>query len=99
MMTTITNEQQIAQTKGNLAGNMNGDMVLMSIANGKYYNLGSVGGRIWEMIGEPISLERLNAALLDEYEVEPAECEEKVQIFLNLLWDEGLIQVSHDVIL
>lgn len=99
MTTTISPEQQIVQTRGNLASNMNGDKVLMSIVNGKYYNLGQVGGRIWELIADPISLEQLNAALLDEYEVDPAECEEQIQTFLNVLLSEGLIQVSYEFIL
>ena len=29
---------------------MGGEKVMLSVKNGKYYNLGEIGGEIWELI-------------------------------------------------
>ena len=34
--------------KGNIVSDMGGEKVMLSIENGKYYNLGEMGGEIWE---------------------------------------------------
>jgi hypothetical protein len=51
-----------------------------------------VGGRVWELIEHPITIDQLIRSLLIEYDVEQSECEEQVIGFLELLMKEGLIQ-------
>ena len=70
---------------------------MLSIQNGKYYNLGEVGGQIWEMISEPISVNQLVANLLCEYNVKQQDCEIQVISFLNLLLKEELINHKETV--
>ena len=65
--------------------------MMLSIQSGKYYNLGALGGEIWELIKEPISFEKLVTTLQARYDVGQAECEEHVAAFLNQLLEEGLI--------
>ncbi|MBP1990383.1 lasso peptide biosynthesis PqqD family chaperone [Paenibacillus eucommiae] len=80
------------QGKGNIVSNMGGEKVMLSIDNGKYYNLGEVGGRIWDMIALPVSASQIVTALMSEYHVGQEECEQQVLSFLELLMKEGLIQ-------
>lgn len=94
MSTTFNLQQRVAQTPGHLVSNMNGEKVMMSIEKGKYYNLGHVGGRIWELIESPSTIEEITSALLSEYDVDRNTCENQVQSFLNHLLSEGLIQVE-----
>ena len=81
----------MVQGKGNIVSDMDGEKVMLSIRNGKYYNLGEVGGRIWELMEHPIKVERMVAILMSEYEVEQSECEQQVVSFLELLLKEGII--------
>ena len=93
----MTNKQQdlknalYSQKQGNIVSDMDGEKVMLSIQSGKYYNLGALGGEIWELIKEPISFEELVTTLLSRYDVGQAECEEQVAAFLNQLLEEGLI--------
>ncbi|MBW7476738.1 lasso peptide biosynthesis PqqD family chaperone [Paenibacillus oenotherae] len=91
---TLTMGHIIAQTKGNLVSNMDNDKVLMSINSGKYYNLGGIGGKIWELIETPVSVEEIVAALTVEYEVGTAECSSQVLAFLHNLLQEQLIEAN-----
>ncbi|MCM3131523.1 lasso peptide biosynthesis PqqD family chaperone [Paenibacillus polysaccharolyticus] len=87
----------ITRKEGNLVSDMAGEKVMMSIASGKYYNLGSTGGRIWELIAEERTLEELIETLAMEYDIGPDECREQVISFLEHLSREGLIHISSGV--
>jgi hypothetical protein len=72
---------------------MAGEKVMFSVSTGKYYSLGSIGGRIWELIGSPIGVGRLVDELTAEFAVERPECERQVRKFLRSLKRESLIEV------
>ncbi|MDR6878665.1 lasso peptide biosynthesis PqqD family chaperone [Bacillus sp. 3255] len=91
---SIPLQYRFVQEKGNIVSDMDGDKVMMNIHNGKYYNLGQIGGRIWELIAEPASAPEIVAVLMKEYDVEQAVCEEHVGAFLKHLMDEKLVHVG-----
>ncbi|MGX2961399.1 lasso peptide biosynthesis PqqD family chaperone [Peribacillus sp. JNUCC 23] len=93
----ISLNKLIAQGKGNIVSDMGGEKVMLSVRNGKYYNLGEMGGAIWDRIEKPISVTQLINALMSEYEVEQSECEEQVISFLELLNEEGLLKLGEEV--
>jgi hypothetical protein len=88
----ISFKHQIIKSGDIIVSDMDGEKVMLSVQNGKYYNLGKVGGRIWELMDRPVSVAQLVTALMSEYEVEQAECEEQVLSFLEHLRKEGLVQ-------
>lgn len=90
----ILSSDVISQVEGNVVSDMEGDKVMLSIENGKYYNLGDIGGEIWELIQEPIPFSNLISSLIEQYEVNQDECEKGVQFFLNQLLHDKLIQVN-----
>lgn len=86
--------QKVGQVKGNIVSDMGGEKVMLSIKNGKYYNLGETGGEIWDLVETPIEVKQLVMTLISSYQVEQTDCEEQVISFLNHLLDEGLIEIS-----
>ncbi|EMI9090657.1 PqqD family protein [Bacillus cereus] len=90
----ISLNQFITQVQGNIVSDMNGEKVMLSIQKGKYYNLGELGGVIWGLIEKPLSVTQLIKALTLEYEVEQSKCEKEVISYLEILLEEGLIEVS-----
>lgn len=88
----ITPSTVVAQNEGYIASNMDGEKVMMSIKNSKYYNLGEIGGAIWDAAVRPITVSDLVNRLLSEYEVTREQCEKQVIAFLEKLQKEGLIQ-------
>lgn len=87
----------VRQGEGNIVSDMSGEKVMLSITNGKYYNLGDMGGEIWDLIKESISINQIITILLSKYEVDQSECEEQVSSFLKHLQEEGLIQVEEAI--
>ncbi|WP_431800732.1 lasso peptide biosynthesis PqqD family chaperone [Halobacillus andaensis] len=83
----------VSQAEGNIVSDMGNEKVMLSVENGKYYNLGEMGGVIWELIESPVTIAEVVESLLAQYEVGRAECEEQVTAFINKLSEEGLIEV------
>lgn len=84
----------IEQSQGNVVSDMDGEKVMMNFQKGKYYNLGEVGGVIWDLIEKPIYIHKLIGKLTSEYNIEQADCERQVLSFLKSLYNEGLIQAA-----
>ena len=74
-----------------MAADMNGSTVMMDIQTGKYYNLGEVGGVIWDLLEQPIAVETLIEKLLKKYSVPRGECEKDTVQFLQQLMSRGLV--------
>jgi hypothetical protein len=91
---SISLNQSIKQVPGNIVSDMDGEKVMLSVTNGKYYNLGDMGGNIWDILSESNTFKQLIEKLTDEYNVESSECEEQVAHFLELLLSENLITVA-----
>lgn len=92
----IEQKQLISQVQGHIVSDMNGEKVMLSVENGKYYNLGRIGGDIWEFISSPITLEDLVVCLTEKYDVSVHECKIQVERFLEMLWNEGLVKFTEE---
>ena len=87
----MTDTTVLSRREGLMAADMNGSAVMMDIMTGKYYNLGQVGGRIWELLEEPMTLSALVTKLTAEYDVSAEQCRADVEPFLNTLLERGLL--------
>lgn len=93
-MDTIVLNSVIAGKKEIAIADMDGEVVMMSLETGKYYNLGSMGTIIWGMIENPVSVETIISKLLDKYEVTQQQCEAEVISFLNAMAKQGLLEIK-----
>ena len=91
----ITNQldTKYSQSPGNIVSDMDGEKVMLSVSNGKYYNLGEMGGEIWELMKEPITIQELVATLQSQYNVDQADCHANVTDFLRQLLEQGLVSI------
>jgi len=56
------------------------------------YVLNAVGSRIWDLLEEPTTADRIGVAVSEEFEVPPAQATADVMEFLEALESRGLIQ-------
>ncbi|CAH8705348.1 lasso peptide biosynthesis PqqD family chaperone [Paenibacillus thiaminolyticus] len=89
---SITPVDTLVQCEGHIVSDMAGEKVMLSVQKGKYYNLGTLGGEIWDMLITPVKAEHIIRSILSAYEVESSECEEDILLFLSDLEHEGLIR-------
>ncbi|MEH7076439.1 lasso peptide biosynthesis PqqD family chaperone [Neobacillus drentensis] len=93
----LTMETTIVQRPGNIISDMDGETVMMSIENGKYYNLGEIGGAVWKNLSIPITIGDLISKLTSEFNVEISECQKEVIPFLEQLLNERLIMIEKSI--
>ena len=87
----MTDNTILSRRMGLMTADMNGSAVMMDIMSGKYYNLGEVGGRIWELLEDPTDLGTLIGKLTAEYDVSADRCRGDTLPFLEKLISQGLL--------
>jgi len=68
--------------------------VILSLKNGNYYGLNSVGLAIWSLLQESSTIDEIEAELLKRYEVDEGTCRREVDAFLKTMISEGLIEIN-----
>lgn len=88
----MTDNTILSRRMGLMTADMNGSAVMMDIMSGKYYNLGEVGGRIWELLEQPMTVTALVEKLTAEYDVSAERCRTDMEPFLMKLLERGLLE-------
>jgi len=83
----------VKAAQGQMSCDLAGEAAILNMATGIYYGLDPIGARIWELIQEPASIARVRDALLEEYDVEPAQVEADIEALLGDMAGHGLIEV------
>jgi Coenzyme PQQ synthesis protein D (PqqD) len=89
----ISYNTAVKQNPANMVSDMDGEKVILSIENGKYYSLGTMGSVIWTQIDQPKTMNNIINYLLGEYEISLEDCSKQVSEFLEHLLTEELIQI------
>ncbi len=89
----LTMDLVIAQGEGQVSTMVDGKAVLMSVDNGKYYNMCDIGTRIWALIETPTSIGAVCDQMVQEFEVERGTCEADVGALVTRLLANDLIRV------
>ena len=69
-------------------------IVMMDPDKGMYYELGSVGSRIWTLLETPRSVSDVCDALVEEYDVTPDVCRRDVVSFIEEAGELGIIETG-----
>jgi hypothetical protein len=81
----------VVAAKHQVSCEVSGEAVILNLNSGIYYGLDALGARVWELIQEPMTVGKIQAILLNEYEVQPERCERDLLALLRKLTDAGLV--------
>jgi hypothetical protein len=70
-----------------------GELMLLSVDRGRYYNLNAVGARVWHLIASPRAIADVCRQLESEFDVSPERCQADVLELVSRLVGEGLAVV------
>jgi len=90
----VTQQTVVSRTEGWLTAWVGQELVMMSGNNGNYISLSETGGRIWELLEEPRSVQSICEALAGEYEVSREVAGNEVFTFLDQLKQQGAVHVE-----
>ena len=91
----LTSKTLVVQKEGFVTSDMDKEKVMLNMEKGKYYNLGEVGGQIWELIKSPgRTMEQIVTELQKEYDLSQEQCQKEVTAFIEKLQQEGIIEIK-----
>ena len=90
---TIEMTTLVTQGDKQIATELDNTVVMMSVEQGKYYGLDSVGSRIWNLLEQPRRIMEVCAIIQDEFAVERETCERDVLDFVSRLVAANLLKV------
>ncbi len=93
----IASQTVVVATKEQVFCDLAGEVAILNLKNGVYYGLNPTGARIWNIIQEPKSAQEVRDIIVNEYQVEPEQCEQDLFKLLGELATEGLIEVRGEV--
>lgn len=88
---TIVGTTIVSRSPSVLTAEVDGETVMMSIEQGRYFGLNDIGSDIWKRIEPPCSFATLIEGLAADYEADRATIRTDVQNFLGHM-------VEHDVV-
>lgn len=76
---------------GVLSHDLQGELVILNLNTGVYFGLDPVGTRIWHLLQEYQSLQKVLDSMVEEYEVGKAQCAEDLLGFVAQMLEKGLV--------
>jgi hypothetical protein len=70
------------------------ETILLNPKDWTYVHFNETAARIWEALDEPRTVENVMAALMREYDVDPATCEREVAEFVSSMSGRGFIVID-----
>lgn len=90
----FTIDSTVERSKEVIASEVEDELVMMSLENGKYYGIDSIGGDIWKMLESPLKVSEIYERLMKVYQVDESTCKQDVNLFLEQLIEQNLVSVK-----
>jgi hypothetical protein len=88
----LSDDTHISRTTGLVASEVNGEVVILSIDSGHFFQLNAIGSRIWDILEAPRTLGEICSAMCGQFDVEAEACRTDVFAFVQQMRDKGLLE-------
>lgn len=85
-------EQIVKRSSDIISSEVDGEVVMMSVDQGMYFGMDSIGGEIWKKLEEPKSISALCKELSQEYNESYTTIEEDVVKFIHDLLQNNIVE-------
>lgn len=86
------NEPRFKRSEQAISADVGQDVVALHVARGHCFGMEQVAASVWKLIEEPIGLDGICAALVEQYDVAPERCRAEVEALIDDLQREGLVE-------
>ena len=90
---SLDGEKIIIAAEELVSADLSGEVAILHLDSGIYYGLNEVGTFIWDLIQKPKSVDQINEAVLEEFDVTVEQCQADVSKLLVELAKENLIKI------
>ncbi len=93
-MELLKEEKTISRNSDIISSEVNGEIVMMSVQNGKYYSLNPTGNYIWKVLEKPLSVTDLLKHITTTFNLTEDKTREDVVPFIEDLIKENILTVQ-----
>jgi trimethylamine:corrinoid methyltransferase-like protein len=93
LSTILSPETTVVATPGQISSDLAGEAVILDLRSGVYYGLNEVGARIWHLVQHPHTIQAIQHAILEEYDVDSEACTQDISHLLQDLKAAGLVEM------
>lgn len=90
-MSSLPANALLRRRPDSIATEIDGEVVVMSIATGRTFGLDKRGSRIWALLEQPSTVDAIVAALLQHYDTTAEKCRADVLAFMQELLAQQLV--------
>jgi Coenzyme PQQ synthesis protein D (PqqD) len=83
----------VKQSGDQISCELNEETAILNMQSAQYFGLDEVGSVIWQELAEEKTVRELCSAVVDQFEVDEAQCRLDVIEFLDALIKAGLIEI------
>ena len=94
-MKNIYLPQRVKVSEEVLFQEIEGEAVLLNLANEQYFGLNEVGTRMWHLLSENGEIQQVLTRLKNEYRVDEATLKNDLAVLLDELGRQGLIIIEN----
>jgi hypothetical protein len=87
-------ETRVMASRDQVSVDLDGEAVILGLADGVYYGLDPVGARVWAMLDAPRTVAELRDAVVAEWEVDAPTAEADLIALLGELAARGLVTID-----
>jgi hypothetical protein len=87
-------DTRVVAARDQVSAELDGEAVVLSLADGVYYGLDPVGASVWTLLEQPRTVAELRDAVVAEYDVDAPTAEADLLQLLRDLAARGLVEVS-----
>jgi Coenzyme PQQ synthesis protein D (PqqD) len=84
---------RVAAARDQVSVDLEGEAVILSLADGVYYGLDPVGARVWSLLEQPRTVAELRDAVVAEWAVDAPTAERDLLALLAEMAERGLVEV------
>lgn len=82
------------QISADISRDLSGDVVILHLKDGVYYELNETGALVWNLVQQPCSFGAVLDALVADYEVDAQQCEADLLMLVQDMIGRGLIEIK-----
>jgi len=84
---------RVVAARDQVSAELDGEAVILSLADGVYYGLNPVGASVWTLLEQPRTVGELRDAVVAEYDVDAPTAEADLRALLADLAARGLVEL------
>ena len=92
-MTKINLDTRIGRDSKTASRIIDSEAIVLTPLDSKIHSVNEVGTRIWELLAEKPTVEKVLSTICDEFEVDRDIAQKDINEFLNNLIDRGMVEV------